>query len=132
MFPSLARMKIYNPLTLLGTGDLFGEDICQPKKKIKCSNGDVKALMYCEILYLTRDGIRDVISCYSDFPKHFSRNIVLAFDLSRKKVLLTFYFLLKITYYLYLIKLFLYLTSAAIADTDNRVIYLYYCVSTNL
>ena len=79
-------------LFLQGSGDLFGDDISKTRS-VRRSNGDVRALMYCDILYLTRKDFKDVFQNYPDFPSHFSSHIGLAFDLGAKSVSYLFMFL---------------------------------------
>ena len=78
-------------LFLQGSGDLFGDDISKTRS-VRRSNGDVRALMYCDILYLTRKDFKDLFQNYPDFPSHFSRHIGLSFDLGAKSVSYLFMF----------------------------------------
>eukprot|EP00111_Clytia_hemisphaerica_P018593 TCONS_00054981-protein len=73
-------------VAILGSGDVFGEDICKSSQSNHRSNGDVKALMHCEVLFLSRDSMRDVVRFYSDFGETFSRLLQLSFDLSHVKM----------------------------------------------
>ena len=70
----------------LGKGDLFGEDISR-KITIRRSNGDVRALTYCDIYYITRDRFHDVLHLYSDFAYKFSEKLELTYDLGASEVL---------------------------------------------
>ena len=70
----------------LGTGEVFGEDISASDKPIRRSAGDVRALMNCEILYLTRESMERVGNLYPDFLQHFRSNIDLSFNLVDSQV----------------------------------------------
>lgn len=82
-------------LLIPGTGDLFGEDICNKGNNIRRSNGDVKALIHCEVLYLSRENMKDVIRFYADFSEVFTRMLHLSFDLSSNKIVSCFLFFSK-------------------------------------
>ena len=68
-----------------GAGDLFGEDICKRSCTLS-SKGDVKALMYCEVLYLCRDEIQGILLAYPNFSNDFSKSLHLCHDLTKKLV----------------------------------------------
>jgi len=82
----MSCMSDMTPTSGIGTGDLFGEDICKHNPKNRRSNGDVKALMYCEILYLSCDSMKDVVRFYPDFAEMFTQSVRLSFDLSARAV----------------------------------------------
>ncbi|XP_031572665.1 uncharacterized protein LOC116306713 isoform X2 [Actinia tenebrosa] len=65
---------------ILGKGDLFGEDISR-KIPIRRSNGDVRALTYCDIYYITRDLLQEVLHLYPDFSYKFAEKLELTYDL---------------------------------------------------
>nr|AIQ80464.1 ELK [Nematostella vectensis] len=65
---------------ILGKGDLFGEDISR-KSPIRRSNGDVRALTYCDVYYITRDKLQEVMHLYPDFSYKFSEKLELTYDL---------------------------------------------------
>jgi len=65
---------------ILGKGDLFGEDISR-KIPAKRSNGDVRALTYCDVYFITRERLQNVLHFYQDFAFKFSDNLELTYDL---------------------------------------------------
>lgn len=73
-------------LCIAGKGDLFGEDIAR-KVPIRRSNGDVRALTYCDVLYITRDRFQEVLQLYQDFTFKFSEKLELTYDLGASEVM---------------------------------------------
>ena len=71
-----------------GKGDLFGEDISR-KTPAKRANGDVRALTYCDVYYITRERLQNVLHFYQDFTFKFSENLELTYDLGASEVMLT-------------------------------------------
>ena len=69
-----------------GKGDLFGEDIAR-KLPIRRSNGDVRALTYCDVLYITRERFQEVVQLYQDFSFKFSEKLELTYDLGASEVI---------------------------------------------
>ncbi|XP_057304856.1 potassium voltage-gated channel unc-103-like isoform X2 [Hydractinia symbiolongicarpus] len=76
-------------VAILGSGDVFGGHICK-NRPLRRADGDIRALMYCEILYLTRESIQEVLKHYPDFAENFSQNISLSFNLDTKEGNTTF------------------------------------------
>ena len=68
-----------------GSGDLFGDDVSR-RVPIRRSNGDVRALTYCDLLYLTRDNFLGVVHLYPDFAESFSQKLEMTFNLGMKEV----------------------------------------------
>lgn len=68
-----------------GKGDLFGEDISR-KGPIRKSNGDVRALTYCDIYFITRDLVQEVLHLYPDYAFKFSEKLELTYDLGASEV----------------------------------------------
>ena len=71
-----------------GSGDLFGDDVSR-KVPIRRSNGDVRALTYCDLLYLTRENFLGVTHLYPDFAEAFSLKLEMTFNLGMKEVRIT-------------------------------------------
>ena len=69
-----------------GKGDLFGEDISR-KTPAKRANGDVRALTYCDVYYITRERLQNVLHFYQDFAFKFSENLELTYDLGASEVM---------------------------------------------
>ena len=69
-----------------GKGDLFGEDISR-KTPAKRANGDVRALTYCDVYYITRERLQNVLHFYQDFTFKFSENLELTYDLGASEVM---------------------------------------------
>lgn len=65
---------------ILGKGDLFGEDISR-KTPPKRANGDVRALTYCDVYFITRERLQNVLHFYQEFAFKFSENLELTYDL---------------------------------------------------
>lgn len=72
-------------LFLPGKGDLFGEDISR-KTPAKRANGDVRALTYCDVYFITRDRLQNVLHFYQEFAFKFSENLELTYDLGAREV----------------------------------------------
>ena len=70
----------------LGKGDLFGEDISR-RTPAKRANGDVRALTYCDVYFITRDRLQNVLHFYQDFAFKFSENLELTYDLGASEVM---------------------------------------------
>ncbi|XP_065052171.1 potassium voltage-gated channel subfamily H member 8-like isoform X2 [Rhopilema esculentum] len=71
-------------VAILGSGDLFGDDVSR-RVPIRRSNGDVRALTYCDLLYLTRDNFLGVMHLYPDFAEAFSQKLEMTFNLGMKE-----------------------------------------------
>lgn len=71
---------------VLGKGDLFGEDISR-KTPAKRANGDVRALTYCDVYFITRERLQNVLHFYQDFAFKFSDNLELTYDLGASEVI---------------------------------------------
>ena len=72
-------------LYLSGKGDLFGEDISR-KTPPKRANGDVRALTYCDVYFITRERLQNVLHFYQEFAFKFSENLELTYDLGAHEV----------------------------------------------
>ena len=82
---SRTNQKYQFILSIAGKGDLFGEDIAR-KMPIRRSNGDVRALTYCDVLYITRERFQEVAQLYQDFSLKFSDKLELTYDLGASEV----------------------------------------------
>eukprot|EP00794_Sanderia_malayensis_P017353 gene17353-19086_t len=71
-------------VAILGSGDLFGEDVSR-KLPVGRSNGDVRALTYCDLLYLTRANMLGVLHLYPDFAESFSQKLEMTFNLGARE-----------------------------------------------
>lgn len=70
----------------VGKGDIFGEDISR-KTPAKRANGDVRALTYCDVYFLTRERLQNVLHFYQDFAFKFTENLELTYDLGASEVM---------------------------------------------
>ena len=64
---------------------MFGDDVSR-RTPIRRSNGDVRALTYCDLLYLTRENFLGVVHLYPDFAESFSQKLEMTFNLGMKEV----------------------------------------------
>lgn len=68
------------PLAPLGKNDIFGEPLnlyARPGK----SNGDVRALTYCDLHKIHRDDLLEVLDMYPEFSDHFWSSLEITFNL---------------------------------------------------
>lgn len=61
-------------------GDVFWKEMTLAQS---CAN--VRALTYCDLHIIKRDELQKVLEFYANFANHFSRNLVLTYNL-RKRV----------------------------------------------
>lgn len=67
-------------LWLPGKNDIFGEPLnlyARPGK----SNGDVRALTYCDLHKIHRDDLLEVLDMYPEFSDHFWSSLEITFNL---------------------------------------------------
>lgn len=77
----------YGRLTALlssGKGDVFG-DVFWKEVTLAQSCANVRALTYCDLHVIKRDALQKVLEFYTAFSNHFSRNLLLTYNL-RKRV----------------------------------------------
>lgn len=63
-----------------GKNDIFGEPLnlyARPGK----SNGDVRALTYCDLHKIHRDDLLEVLDMYPEFSDHFWSSLEITFNL---------------------------------------------------
>ncbi|KAJ7357431.1 hypothetical protein OS493_024944 [Desmophyllum pertusum] len=65
---------------LLGENDVFGDDICH-EPTVGQSAVDVLALTYCDLHWIQRDALIEVLEFYPDFANKFTKNLVLSYNL---------------------------------------------------
>ncbi len=81
----MPSLTVHFSLLPQGSGDLFGEDVSR-KTPIRRSNGDVRALTYCDLLYLSRANLLGVLHLYPDFAETFSQKLEMTFNLGLREV----------------------------------------------
>ena len=67
-------------VAILGKNDIFGEPLnlyARPGK----SNGDVRALTYCDLHKIHRDDLLEVLDMYPEFSDHFWSSLEITFNL---------------------------------------------------
>ncbi|XP_028933621.1 potassium voltage-gated channel subfamily H member 2 isoform X2 [Ornithorhynchus anatinus] len=67
-------------VAILGKNDIFGEPLnlyARPGK----SNGDVRALTYCDLHKIQRDDLLEVLDMYPEFSDHFWSSLEITFNL---------------------------------------------------
>lgn len=69
---------------LSGKGDVFG-DVFWKEVNLAQACANVRALTYCDLHIIKRDALQKVLEFYAAFAGHFSRNLVLTYNL-RKRV----------------------------------------------
>lgn len=67
-----------------GKGDVFG-DVFWKEVTLAQSCANVRALTYCDLHVIKRDALQKVLEFYTAFSNHFSRNLLLTYNL-RKRV----------------------------------------------
>lgn len=65
---------------LLGENDVFGDNICH-EPTVGQSAVDVFALTYCDLHWIQRDALIEVLEFYPDFANKFTKNLVLSYNL---------------------------------------------------
>ncbi|TDH15570.1 hypothetical protein EPR50_G00010270 [Perca flavescens] len=72
-------------VAILGKGDVFG-DIFWKEMSLAQSGANVRALTYCDLHIIKRDALQKVLNFYSAFANHFSRNLLLTYNLRKRIV----------------------------------------------
>ncbi|XP_008296241.1 potassium voltage-gated channel subfamily H member 1b [Stegastes partitus] len=72
-------------VAILGKGDVFG-DVFWKEMTLAQSCANVRALTYCDLHIIKRDALQKVLEFYSNFANHFSRNLVLTYNLRKRIV----------------------------------------------
>ena len=66
--------------SLKGENDVFGDNICH-ESTVGQSAVDVFALTYCDLHWIQRDALIEVLEFYPDFANKFTKNLVLSYNL---------------------------------------------------
>ncbi|XP_051980497.1 potassium voltage-gated channel subfamily H member 1 isoform X1 [Xyrauchen texanus] len=72
-------------VAILGKGDVFG-DVFWKEVNLAQACANVRALTYCDLHIIKRDALQKVLEFYSAFAGHFSRNLVLTYNLRKRIV----------------------------------------------
>ncbi|XP_066503838.1 potassium voltage-gated channel subfamily H member 1b [Hoplias malabaricus] len=72
-------------VAILGKGDVFG-DVFWKEVNLAQACANVRALTYCDLHIIKRDALQKVLEFYTAFSNHFSRNLVLTYNL-RKRII---------------------------------------------
>ncbi|KAL6478257.1 hypothetical protein MHYP_G00140920 [Metynnis hypsauchen] len=67
-----------------GKGDVFG-DVFWKEVTLAQSCANVRALTYCDLHVIKRDALLKVLEFYTAFSNHFSRNLLLTYNLRKRK-----------------------------------------------
>ncbi|KAK1806123.1 hypothetical protein P4O66_012832, partial [Electrophorus voltai] len=70
-------------VAILGKGDVFG-DVFWKELNLAQSCANVRALTYCDLHIIKRDALQKVLEFYIAFSNHFSRNLVLTYNLRKR------------------------------------------------
>ncbi|XP_030643379.1 potassium voltage-gated channel subfamily H member 1a [Chanos chanos] len=72
-------------VAILGKGDVFG-DVFWKEVTLAQACANVRALTYCDLHIIKRDALQKVLEFYTAFSNHFSRNLVLTYNLRKRIV----------------------------------------------
>ncbi|KAM9461498.1 potassium voltage-gated channel subfamily H member 1b [Clarias gariepinus] len=72
-------------VAILGKGDVFG-DVFWKELNLAQACANVRALTYCDLHIIKRDALQKVLEFYTAFSNHFSRNLVLTYNLRKRIV----------------------------------------------
>ncbi|XP_027025865.2 potassium voltage-gated channel subfamily H member 1b [Tachysurus fulvidraco] len=72
-------------VAILGKGDVFG-DVFWKESNLAQACANVRALTYCDLHIIKRDALQKVLEFYTAFSNHFSRNLVLTYNLRKRIV----------------------------------------------
>ncbi|XP_035388576.1 LOW QUALITY PROTEIN: potassium voltage-gated channel subfamily H member 1a [Electrophorus electricus] len=72
-------------VAILGKGDVFG-DVFWKEVTLAQSCANVRALTYCDLHVIKRDALQKVLEFYTAFSSHFSRNLLLTYNLRKRIV----------------------------------------------
>ncbi|XP_057182409.1 potassium voltage-gated channel subfamily H member 1b, partial [Triplophysa rosa] len=72
-------------VAILGKGDVFG-DVFWKEVNLAQACANVRALTYCDLHIIKRDALQKVLEFYTAFAGHFSRNLVLTYNLRKRIV----------------------------------------------
>ncbi|KAL7058704.1 hypothetical protein AAHC03_013117 [Spirometra sp. Aus1] len=69
-----------------GRGDVFGEPFWKEPSRMSHSSATVRALTYCDLHYIKKDRLLQVLDFYTAFANSFARNLVLSYDLKTRLI----------------------------------------------
>ncbi|XP_009291374.1 potassium voltage-gated channel subfamily H member 1a isoform X5 [Danio rerio] len=72
-------------VAILGKGDVFG-DVFWKEVTLAQACANVRALTYCDLHVIKRDALQKVLEFYTAFSNHFSRNLLLTYNLRKRLV----------------------------------------------
>ncbi|XP_076016423.1 potassium voltage-gated channel subfamily H member 1a isoform X2 [Genypterus blacodes] len=72
-------------VAILGKGDVFG-DVFWKEVTLAQACANVRALTYCDLHIIKRDALQKVLEFYTAFSNHFSRNLLLTYNLRKRIV----------------------------------------------
>ncbi|XP_016297630.1 potassium voltage-gated channel subfamily H member 1-like isoform X1 [Sinocyclocheilus anshuiensis] len=72
-------------VAILGKGDVFG-DVFWKEVTLAQACANVRALTYCDLHVVKRDALQKVLEFYTAFSNHFSRNLLLTYNLRKRLV----------------------------------------------
>ncbi|XP_038151594.1 potassium voltage-gated channel subfamily H member 1a isoform X2 [Cyprinodon tularosa] len=72
-------------VAILGKGDVFG-DVFWKEVTLAPACANVRALTYCDLHVIKRDALQKVLEFYTAFANHFSRNLLLTYNLRKRIV----------------------------------------------
>ncbi|XP_051578985.1 potassium voltage-gated channel subfamily H member 1-like isoform X1 [Myxocyprinus asiaticus] len=72
-------------VAILGKGDVFG-DVFWKEVTLAQACANVRALTYCDLHVIKRDALQKVLEFYTAFFNHFSRNLLLTYNLRKRLV----------------------------------------------
>ncbi|KAK5898964.1 hypothetical protein CesoFtcFv8_008493 [Champsocephalus esox] len=84
---SLEVIQDEEVVAILGKGDVFG-DVFWKEMTLAQSCANVRALTYCDLHIIKRDALQKVLEFYAAFANHFSRNLLLTYNLRKRVSLL--------------------------------------------
>lgn len=83
--PHYLSLPFLSPVFIFtGKGDVFG-DVFWKEVTLAQACANVRALTYCDLHVIKRDALQKVLEFYTAFSNHFSRNLLLTYNL-RKRV----------------------------------------------
>ncbi|KAL3066444.1 hypothetical protein OYC64_016404 [Pagothenia borchgrevinki] len=82
---SLEVIQDEEVVAILGKGDVFG-DVFWKEMTLAQSCANVRALTYCDLHIIKRDALQKVLEFYAAFANHFSRNLLLTYNLRKRIV----------------------------------------------
>ncbi|KAJ8246462.1 hypothetical protein GJAV_G00268100 [Gymnothorax javanicus] len=72
-------------VAILGKGDVFG-DVFWKEATLAPACANVRALTYCDLHVIKHQGLQKVLEFYTAFANHFSRNLLLTYNLRKRMV----------------------------------------------